>query len=86
MERLRMATVEDTSRLLVVPLLNVRAAQDVLHICGAMSAEENTKAKTLLDRIVAMLTRLGQRGYSMQGDGTEYGQDIDDTDTDSDTD
>jgi len=66
--------------------LECGAVQDVLQVCGAISAEENVKAKALLDRIVAMLTKLGQRGYSIQEDGIEYGKDIDDTDSDTDPD
>ncbi len=66
--------------------LECGAVQDVLQVCGAMSAEENVKTKILLDRIVAMLTKLGQRGYSIQEDGTEYGQDGVDTDSDTDPD
>ena len=42
--------------------LECGAIQDVLEVCGALSAEENAKAKKVLDRIVAMLTRLGRRG------------------------
>ena len=64
------------------------AVQDVLEVCGAMSAAENEKAKALLDRIVAMLTRLGQRGYAIREEPGAYGmQEIDpDTDTDPDGD
>lgn len=40
--------------------LECGAAQDVLQVCCAMTAEENEKAKVMLDRIVAMLTKLGQ--------------------------
>jgi hypothetical protein len=36
-----------------------------LEVCGILPREHNAKAKELLDRIVAMLTRLGQRGYSV---------------------
>jgi four helix bundle protein len=45
--------------------LECAAVQDVLQVCGALSADENTKGKVLLDRMVAMLTRLGQRGYTV---------------------
>lgn len=34
--------------------LECGAVQDVLEVCGAISAAENEKAKALLDRIVAM--------------------------------
>jgi len=45
--------------------LECGAARDVLQACGAMPAEDHAKAKTLLDRIVARLTKLGQRGYAV---------------------
>jgi four helix bundle protein len=41
------------------------AIQDVLEVCGAMPSGENSKGKELLDRIAAMLTKLGRRGYSI---------------------
>jgi hypothetical protein len=40
--------------------LECGAVQDVLEICGAISSDENKESKKLLDRIVAMLTKLGQ--------------------------
>jgi four helix bundle protein len=43
--------------------LECGAVQDVLQVCGAITIEESEVAKATLDRIVAMLTRLGQRGY-----------------------
>ena len=52
--------------------LECGAAQDVLQVCRAMTAEENAKAKALLDRIVAMLTKLGQRGYAVHEEAEEY--------------
>ena len=60
----------------------------VLEVCGAISAAANEKAKALLDRIVAMLTKLGQRGYAIREEPGEYEmQEIDpDTDTDPDAD
>ena len=45
--------------------LECAAVQDVLQVCGALSVDENSKGKVLLDRMVAMLTRLGQRGYTI---------------------
>jgi four helix bundle protein len=39
------------------------AIQDVLQVCGALSATENIERKQALDRIVAMLTQLGRRSY-----------------------
>jgi four helix bundle protein len=46
--------------------LECGAIQDVLEVCGAISHQENIEAKLLLDRIVAMLTKLGQRGYAFR--------------------
>jgi four helix bundle protein len=51
--------------------LECGAVQDVLEVCGAISSAENADAKKLLDRIVAMLTKLGQRGYSVQESSDE---------------
>jgi four helix bundle protein len=45
--------------------LECGAVQDVLEVCGAITKIENDEAKKILDRIVAMLTKLGQRGYSI---------------------
>ena len=66
--------------------LECGAAQDVLQACGVMPAEDNANAKVLLDRIVAMLTKLGQRGYAVHGTPGDYPLDRNDTDTDSDPD
>jgi four helix bundle protein len=52
--------------------LECAAVQDVLEVCGALSSQENAEAKKLLDRIVAMLTKLGQRGYSVREDAAGY--------------
>ncbi len=52
--------------------LECGAVQDVLEVCGAMSAADNEKGKTLLDRIVAMLTKLGHRGYAIREEPGEY--------------
>jgi hypothetical protein len=60
--------------------------QDVLQVCGAMSAEENEKAKGLLDRIVARLTKLGQRGYAVHEKSGVYRTEGDDPDTDTEPD
>ena len=66
--------------------LECGAVQDGLEVCGAMSSEENARAKKLLDRIVAMLTKLGQRGYTVAEQPAGYGVGRIDTDTDSDPD
>ena len=68
--------------------LECAAVQDVLEVCGALSAEENADAKRLLDRIVVMLTKLGRRGYTVREGLNEYEGDKigSDTDTDADAD
>jgi hypothetical protein len=60
--------------------------QDVLQVCEALSAEDNRKQKALLDHSVAMLTKLGKRGYAVREDLGEYRVGQFDTDTDTDTD
>ena len=45
--------------------LKFAAVQDVHAVCGALRAEESAKAKKILDRIVAMLTKLARRGYAV---------------------
>lgn len=64
--------------------LECGAIQDVLAVCGALSAEENAEAKIVLDRIVAMLTRLGRRGYTVSEEPAEYATARIDPDADSD--
>src|SRR5262245_44897585 len=65
--------------------LECGAIQDVLEVCGAMSAEDNAKANEVLDRIVAMRTRLGRRGYAVREERAEYAAAGMDTDSDSDS-
>jgi hypothetical protein len=60
-------------------------------VCEALSADDNSKQKALLDRIVAMLTKRGQRGYAVSeelgGWVGRFNTDADaDTDADTDTD
>jgi hypothetical protein len=52
----------------------------------ALSAEENATGQAVLDRIVAMLTRLGRRGYVVREASAGYAAGGIDTDGDSDTD
>ena len=68
--------------------LECGAIQDVLQVCGALNREENLRQKAALDRIVAMLTKLGHRGYTIREAevGSEGLRGRDDTDVDSDTD
>ena len=56
--------------------------QDVLPVCEALSADDNRKQRALLDRLVAMLTKLGQRGHAVR---EELGEDrVSQFDTDTD--
>jgi hypothetical protein len=55
-------------------------------VCEALSADDNSKQKALLDRRVAMLTKLGQRGYAVSEELGGYRVGQFDTDTDADTD
>ena len=66
--------------------LECGAIQDVWQVCGALGAEENARRKTTLDRIVAMLTKLGQRGYTIHEETDDCSVSKNDTDTDSDPD
>jgi len=54
--------------------LECAAIQDVLEVCGAIGPNENHKGKDLLDRIVAMLTKMGGRGYNVKEDLACYEQ------------
>ena len=55
-------------------------------MCGALSEAENADAKRLLDRIVAMLTKLGRRGYTVREGSNGYDSDKTDCDPDTDSD
>lgn len=66
--------------------LECGAVQDVLHECGAISAEESDQAKSVLDWIVAMLTKLGQRGYAVHEGADHYGTEGFNSDADTDPD
>lgn len=66
--------------------LECGAVQDVLEVCGVLSSQENADAKKLLERIVAMLTKLGRRGYSVHEEQVGYGKRRNDPDSDPDPD
>jgi hypothetical protein len=56
-------------------------------VCEALSADDNSKQKALLDRLVAMLTTLGQRGDAVSEElGGWVGRFDTDADTDTDAD
>ena len=52
----------------------------------ALSETESRERKVELDRMAAMLSRLGGRGYCVKEDSAAYGYDEIDFDTDSDFD
>ena len=52
--------------------LECAAIQDVLEISGAIGPDENHKGKDYLDRIVAMLTKMGGRGYAVREGEQDY--------------
>jgi four helix bundle protein len=64
--------------------LECAAIQDVLQVCEALSVDDKNQQKALLDRIAAMLTKLGQRGYAVQDELGEYRGSQFDSDSDSD--
>lgn len=66
--------------------LECAATQDVLVVCGALSPEKNMEGKALLDRIVAMLTRMGGRGYTVAEEAAIYETSVSDGDSDPDPD
>tara|TARA_B100000614_G_scaffold222349_1_gene210083 strand:+ start:184 stop:492 length:309 start_codon:yes stop_codon:yes gene_type:complete len=53
--------------------LECAAIQDVLVVGKALDKFESQTYKAELDRIVAMLSRLGGRGYCVKEDAVEYG-------------
>ncbi|MBW2177572.1 MAG: four helix bundle protein [Deltaproteobacteria bacterium] len=66
--------------------LECAAIQDVLMVGKALDSEENRERKIELDRIAAMLSRLGGRGYCVKEDTRPYGQTELDPDSDPDPD
>ena len=66
--------------------LECAAIQDVLVVGKALNKQESRERKLELDRIVAMLTRLGGRGYCVEEAPARYELSEIDTDSDSETD
>ena len=60
--------------------LECAAIQDVLEVRKAIVPEENLKGKVLLDRIVAMLIRLGGRAFTVNESDHMYHSESLDTD------
>jgi len=63
-----------------------KPAEDVLEACGAISPQAQAEGKQLLDRIVAMLTRVGRRGYPVSKEILAYRTQAIDPDPDADSD
>ena len=55
-------------------------------MCKTLTSGQNQEGKALLDRIAAMLTRLGGRTFTVHGPHQVYGTEEFDTDTDTDSD
>ncbi len=66
--------------------LECAAIQDVLVVGKALDQAESRKRKIELDRMAAMLSRLGGRGYCVEEGSSVYGSEGIDFDTDSDFD
>ncbi len=66
--------------------LECAAIQDVLVVGKALGDAESRERKTELDRMAAMLSRLGGRGYRVREDSAPYGIAELDFDPDSDSD
>lgn len=66
--------------------LECAAIQDVLVVGKALDEGESRERKIELDRIAAMLSRLGGRGYCVKEESTAYGPGEIDFDSDGDFD
>jgi len=66
--------------------LECAALQDVLVVGKALDEAESQNRKTELDRMAAMLSRLGGRGYRVREETTAYDGNPIDPDPDSDSD
>jgi four helix bundle protein len=66
--------------------LECAAIQDVLVVGNALLEAESQSRKAELDRMAAMLSRLGGRGYQVREDQAVYGNNGNDLDPDSDFD
>ena len=64
--------------------LECAAIQDVLMVGHALDAQQHRERKVHLDRIAAMLSKLGGRGYRVTEPSPDYGTDDPDPDFDSD--
>ena len=64
--------------------LECAAIQDVLKVGGALNENEHQQRKNHLDRIAAMLSKLGGKGYCAKESQIPYGDRCLDPDSDSD--
>ena len=64
--------------------LECAAIQDCLEACHVLSPDQNAEAKTMLLRIVSMLTKLARRDHELREEPARYG--VDDYDNDNDND
>ena len=64
--------------------LECAAIQDVLRVGKVLDKNEHQERKSHLDRIAAMLSKLGGRGYRVKEAQTAYGDGLFDPDSDSD--
>ncbi|HKL27106.1 MAG TPA: four helix bundle protein [Desulfuromonadales bacterium] len=62
--------------------LECAAIQDCLEACHVLSPDQNAEAKTMLLRIVSMLTKLARRDHELREEPARYG--VDDYDNDND--
>ena len=68
------------------PTLECAAIQDVLFVGKALDKAESRTGTAELDRMAAMLSRLGGRGYQVQEAHAAYGEAGGDFDPDPDSD
>ncbi len=64
--------------------LECGSIQDCLEACNVLTAEENEQGKTMLIRIVSMLTKLGQRSHEVREEPDFYEHLENDYDNDND--
>jgi len=64
--------------------LECAAIQDCLEACHVLSPDQNAEAKTMLLRIVSMLTKLARRNHELREEPARYGMDDYDNDNDND--
>ena len=63
--------------------LECAAIQDCLKACQVLSPEQNLQGKTMLLRIVSMLTKLGRRNHELREEPARYGGHDYDNDNDN---